>query len=68
MSNGKSISPAYYFRLSDIFAQAFPPGKHFAIPEWPNVAVVNALGDFAIEADRLAIIDGAGKTPDCSSS
>lgn len=26
----------------------------------PNVTVVNALGDFDIAADRLAIIDGEG--------
>jgi len=28
----------------------------------PNVSAVNALGDFAIGADRLAIIDGEGKS------
>jgi hypothetical protein len=38
--------------------QAFPPGKHFAVPTLPNVTVVNQLGDFDIAADRLAIIDG----------
>jgi hypothetical protein len=27
----------------------------------PNVTAVNALGDFIIAADRLAIIDGEGK-------
>jgi hypothetical protein len=26
----------------------------------PNVTAVNALGDFGIAADRLAIIDGEG--------
>ncbi|KAG6371555.1 hypothetical protein JVT61DRAFT_9261 [Boletus reticuloceps] len=38
--------------------QAFPPGKHFTVPAQPDISVVNALGDFAIAADRLAIIDG----------
>ncbi|KAH8835052.1 peptidase S28 [Flagelloscypha sp. PMI_526] len=41
-----------------ICRQAFPPGEHFKVPAWPNVTVVNELGDFAIAADRLAIIDG----------
>lgn len=27
----------------------------------PNITAVNALGDFAISADRLAIIDGEGE-------
>jgi hypothetical protein len=40
--------------------QAFPPGKHFEIPAMPNITAVNALGDFDIAADRLAIIDGEG--------
>ncbi|KAF8557400.1 peptidase S28 [Imleria badia] len=38
--------------------QAYPPGKYFTVPAEPNITVVNALGDFAIAADRLAIIDG----------
>ncbi|KAJ3558690.1 hypothetical protein NM688_g768 [Phlebia brevispora] len=41
-----------------ICRQAFPPGKYFTVPHLPNVTVVNELGDFDIEADRLAIIDG----------
>ncbi|KZP31567.1 peptidase S28 [Athelia psychrophila] len=41
-----------------ICAQAFPPGKHFRVPAMPNITAVNALGDFEIAADRLAIIDG----------
>ena len=45
---------------SKICRQAFLPGKHFAVPNLPNVTVVNELGDFDIEAKRLAIIDGAG--------
>lgn len=45
---------------SQICHQAFPPGKFFSVPALPNVTVVNALGDFAIAADRLAIIDGEG--------
>jgi hypothetical protein len=28
------------------------------VPALPNVTAVNALGDFAIAADRLALIDG----------
>ncbi|KAJ7741312.1 serine carboxypeptidase S28-domain-containing protein [Mycena metata] len=43
---------------SKICHQAFQPGKHFAVPQLPNVTVVNELGDFDIAADRLAIIDG----------
>ena len=43
--------------------QAFPPGDFFTVPPMPNVTVVNELGDFAIAADRLAIIDGEGKFP-----
>ncbi|KAH7883989.1 peptidase S28 [Phlebopus sp. FC_14] len=39
--------------------QAYPPGKYFTVPPMPNVTAVNALGDFAIAADRLAIIDGS---------
>lgn len=44
---------------SKICRQAFPPGKHFTVPNFPNVTAVNALGDFQIVADRLAIIDGS---------
>jgi hypothetical protein len=40
--------------------QAFPPGNHFSVPYLPNIAAVNALGDYDIAADRLAIIDGEG--------
>ncbi|PSR83862.1 hypothetical protein PHLCEN_2v5571 [Hermanssonia centrifuga] len=43
---------------SKICRQAFPAGKHFKVPHLPNVTAVNVLGDFDIEADRLAIIDG----------
>ncbi len=42
--------------------QAFPPGKHFQVPPLPNITAVNVLGDFAIAADRLAIIDGEGES------
>src|SRR4051794_9908574 len=38
--------------------QAFPPGEHAKAPTWPNVTVVNALGDFTLSAPRLAFIDG----------
>jgi hypothetical protein len=38
--------------------QAFPPGKYMRVPEWPNVTVVNELGDFALTHSRLAFIDG----------
>ncbi|KZT12085.1 peptidase S28 [Laetiporus sulphureus 93-53] len=43
---------------SKICRQAFAPGKHFIVPQMPNVTAVNILGDFYIAADRLAIIDG----------
>ncbi|KAH7909806.1 serine carboxypeptidase S28-domain-containing protein, partial [Hygrophoropsis aurantiaca] len=43
---------------SRICQQAYPPGEHFSVPPMPNITVVNVLGDFAIAADRLAIIDG----------
>lgn len=43
---------------SRICKQAYPPGKHFQVPPMPNVTAVNVIGDFAISADRLAIIDG----------
>ncbi|KAH9850108.1 peptidase S28 [Lenzites betulinus] len=43
---------------SKLCKQAYLPGKEFVVPEFPNVTVVNALGDFDIAADRLAIIDG----------
>ncbi|CCO28924.1 putative MFS-type transporter C1683,03c [Rhizoctonia solani AG-1 IB] len=43
---------------SAICRQAFPPGEHISVPEWPNVTVVNALGDYGLAADRLAFIDG----------
>ena len=48
--------------------QAFPPGDYFEVPNLPNVTAVNALGDFGIAADRLAFIDGEGKTPVLSRS
>lgn len=40
--------------------QAYPPGEHFQVPPLPDITAVNVLGDFAIAADRLAIIDGQG--------
>jgi hypothetical protein len=43
---------------TQICRAAFPPGKHNVVPPLPNVTAVNALGDFGIAADRLAIIDG----------
>ncbi|KIR63875.1 serine carboxypeptidase [Cryptococcus bacillisporus CA1873] len=43
---------------SAICPLAFPPGKNFSIPPEPDVEEVNRRGDFAIEADRLAFIDG----------
>jgi hypothetical protein len=38
--------------------QAYPKGEFMEVPRWPNVSVVNDLGDYAIKADRLAFIDG----------
>lgn len=46
--------------MSDKDDQAYPAGEHFLVPPMPNVTAVNVLGDFAIAADRLAIIDGEG--------
>ncbi|RDB14917.1 putative extracellular serine carboxypeptidase [Hypsizygus marmoreus] len=43
---------------SKVCKQAFLPGEHFTVPSLPNITAVNALGDFAIAADRLAFIDG----------
>ncbi|KAF9464098.1 serine carboxypeptidase S28-domain-containing protein [Collybia nuda] len=43
---------------SKICKQAFLPGNDFTVPALPNITAVNALGDFAIAADRLAFIDG----------
>lgn len=45
-------------RTSKICQQAYLPGKHFTVPEWPDVEEVNERGDYGIEADRLAFIDG----------
>ena len=45
-----------------ICEQSFPPGEHFSIPTWPNISVVNDLGGYDLEMDRLAFIDG-----DCKS-
>ncbi|ODN75032.1 hypothetical protein L202_06253 [Cryptococcus amylolentus CBS 6039] len=41
-----------------ICPDAFPPGKFFSIPDVPDVEEVNKRGDYGIEADRLAFIDG----------
>lgn len=43
---------------SKICKQAYPPGKHFTVPEWPDIEEVNARGDYATEYSRLAFIDG----------
>ncbi len=43
---------------SKLCRQAFPPGRHFTVPLEPDVEEINARGDFAIEMDRLAFIDG----------
>ncbi|TFY80438.1 hypothetical protein EWM64_g3577 [Hericium alpestre] len=57
-------TPTIISRLLDlhyehkICVQAFPPGKHFQVPRLPNIIDVNRLGNFAIAADRLAIVDG----------
>jgi hypothetical protein len=41
-----------------ICKQAYLPGKHFSVPEWPDVEEVNRRGDYAIEETRLAFVDG----------
>lgn len=43
---------------SKLCKQAYPSGKHFSVPEWPDVEEVNRRGDYAIQSDRLAFIDG----------
>ncbi|KAK8843963.1 hypothetical protein IAR55_006755 [Kwoniella newhampshirensis] len=45
-------------RDSKICRQAYPPGKYFSVPAIPDVEEINRRGDYAIEADRLAFIDG----------
>lgn len=60
------LTPAavYCVHAADRYpSQAYPPGKHFTVPAMPNITAVNALGDYDIEADRLAIIDGEGAKP-----
>ncbi|KAG7088068.1 hypothetical protein E1B28_012099 [Marasmius oreades] len=56
--------------LDKICAQAYLPGQHFKVPKLPDIESVNKLGDFAIAADRLAIIDGEDDPwrPDCPHS
>src|ERR1700722_4501755 len=61
MSSGLSFIPSPCRSNQRILlCQAFPRGKHFAVPTMPNISAVNDLGDFDITADRLAIIDGEG--------
>ncbi|ORY33065.1 serine carboxypeptidase S28-domain-containing protein [Naematelia encephala] len=43
---------------SKICRQAYPPGKYFTVPEWPDVEEINRRGDYGIAMDRLAFIDG----------
>ncbi|WRT69169.1 uncharacterized protein IL334_006153 [Kwoniella shivajii] len=43
---------------SKICRQAFPAGKHFSVPRWPDVEEVNQRGDYELEYERLAFIDG----------
>ncbi|CAO1616575.1 unnamed protein product [Sympodiomycopsis kandeliae] len=43
---------------SKLCRHGFPPGKHNSIPKRPDVDSVNKLGNFKIEVDRLAYIDG----------
>ena len=54
------LIPLLNLLLLFLFFKAFPPGEHFSVPSLPNITAVNALGDFDIAADRLAIIDGEG--------
>ena len=64
----RQVSPSpFVLRLVfHTFCQAYLPGKHFTVPALPNITAVNALGDFDIEADRLAIIDGEGDNFTCT--
>jgi hypothetical protein len=45
-----------------ICIQAFPPGEYYKVFRLPNVTAVNAQGDFHIATDRLAFINGDGKS------
>lgn len=62
-ASSSGLSPCLTLSLtidytSKICRQAYPPGKHFTVPDVPDVDEVNARGDYTIEADRLAFIDG----------
>lgn len=43
---------------SEVCRKGFPPGKHYTMPDHPDVEEVNKIGGFAIAKDRLAIING----------
>ncbi|CAO1618256.1 unnamed protein product [Parajaminaea phylloscopi] len=43
---------------SEVCRKGFPAGKHFAIPEHPDVDAVNVLGNFSIAHSRLGFLDG----------
>ena len=43
---------------SKICRQAYPPGEYMTVPPEPDVEEVNRRGDYGIEYERLAFIDG----------
>lgn len=43
---------------SEMCRKGFPAGKHFSVPEHPDVAAVNVLGNFSIAHYRLGFLDG----------
>lgn len=43
---------------SEVCRKGFPAGEYYTMPDHPNVEEVNKIGGFAIEKDRLAIING----------
>ncbi len=57
---GRSILSKYMTieLASKICRQAFPPGQHYIVPSQPDFEEINRRGDYAIEIDRLAFIDG----------
>lgn len=43
---------------SEMCRKGFAGGKHFRVPAHPDVGAINKLGNFSLEMDRLAFIDG----------
>lgn len=43
---------------SEMCRKGFPAGQHYSVPAHPNVDEINRIGNFSIDVDRLAFIDG----------